>query len=237
VSRKSRVARVTVLILMAGILVFGAAGCGYVKNVRDDVMDIGSVGVGVVPPVVPTDAGAKAVGPLPPALGIYGQVTDFFHLGALKKYTGDAEWDRRGLAITADSRTKIGIGPWHYVRINQKPVAANDYKTTDNKLDAWRSHMDNLKDPLFEAPAKTLIYREKYAAMPYMYKGWQDWEMVSAEVAIPEPFITHSGFYLRLGFDPSQIFDAALSILCLDLYQDAAYNFDGSLKYGAPGEE
>ncbi len=236
-STKSRAARVAVLIIMAAVVVIGASGCGYLKNVRDDVMDIGTAAVGVVPPVVPSDAGPKAVGPLPPAIGVYAQVTDFFHAGALKKYTGDAEWDRRGLAVTADSRTKVGVGPWHYVRINQKPAAANAYKETDNDLDAWRSHMADLKDPFFEAPAKELIYREKYAAMPYLYKGWQDWETVSAEIAIPEPFITHSGFYVRLGIDPSQVFDAALSIVGLDLYSDAAYNFDGSLKYGTSAEE
>ncbi|MBT4821295.1 MAG: hypothetical protein HON70_36635, partial [Lentisphaerae bacterium] len=60
---------------------------------------------------------------------------------------------------------------------------------------------------------------------------WQDWETISAEIAFPEPFILHSGFYLRAGFDPSQIFDLALSVIGLDLYQDAAYTWCGDYKY------
>lgn len=238
-SMRGRSARAAVLILMAAVVVSGAAGCGYLKNVRDDIMDIGTLSVGVVTPTMPTDAGAKAVGPLPPAIGLYGQATDFFHLGALWKFTGDLEWDRRGLAATADARTKYGFGPWHWEQINQKPLWANDYKTEDNEMDGWRAHMrsGDMRDPVFNTSAKELIYREKYGWLPYLSKGWQDWETVSVEVAIPELLLTHTGFYFRAGVDPSQVFDAVLSVFCLDLYHDAAYNFDGSLKYGASSEE
>ena len=219
--------------LMAAIVVlsFLSAGCGYVKNVRDDMMDIGTASVGFTPPVIPGDDGGEAVGPITPTIGVYAEATEFFHLGALGKGSGDLEWDRRGAGVVADSRVKLGFGPFHWGRINQKPIWVNDYKEEGNELDGWREHMREMEDPLFDAPAKELVFREEFNDTRFMHKGWQDWETFSLEVAIPEPFITHCGFYTRLGVDPSQIFDAALSIVCLDLYDDAAYNFDGSPRF------
>jgi len=210
-------------------LALSATGCGYLKNVRDDALDCVTLAVGVVPPVVPMSEGPRAVGLLPPAIGAYVQVTDFFHLGALFKCTGDAEVDRRGLDITVDKRLELGLGPIHYVSIQQRPIVANAYKTTGNELDGWRAQMEKMTDPVFGAPAKTLIYQPieepmtGCKALPYLTRGWQDWETISVELAVPEPFILHSGFYVRAGVDPSQIFDLVLSIFCIDLYGDAAY--------------
>ena len=67
--------------------------------------------------------------------------------------------------------------------------------------------------------------------LPFLHRGWQDWETISVEVAIPEPFLLHSGFYGRIGFDLSECFDLLLSICCIDLYDDAAYTWSGELKY------
>lgn len=228
---------VLTVVALAGLSV-SSTGCGYLKNVRDDVLDCGTFAVGVVPPVVPTSEGPRAVGFLPPAIGAYLEVTEFFHLGALYKATGDAEWDRRGLGLTVDQRSKLGIGPIHHVCIKQEPIVANNYKRTGNELDGWRDQMDAMRDPVFGAPAKTLIYESltdpvtEWTGLPYLSRGWQDWETISLEVAIPEPFILHSGFYARVGVDPSQIFDLALSLFCIDLYGDAAYKtFSGKPKY------
>jgi hypothetical protein len=219
-------------------LSLSATGCGYLKNLRDDALDCGTFAVGIVPPVVPTAEGPKVVGFLPPAIGAYVQVTDFFHLGALFKATGDAEWDRRGLGLTVDRRTELGLGPIHHVYIEQTPIAANDYKTTANELDGWRAHMDKLTDPVFGAPAKTLIYVPVEdtvtgcKSLPYLPRGWQDWETISVELAVPEPFILHTGFYVRAGVDVSQVFDLVLSVFCIDLYGDAAYEcWSGEPKY------
>ena len=225
-------------------LMLSSAGCGYLKNVRDDFLDIGTVAVGIVPPVVPTDNGPKAVGFIPPALGAYIQVTDFLHLGAIYSATGDLAWDRRGYGVLVDVRRKFGVGPFHDVYIKQYPVATNAYKRADSEMAGWQKHMDDMKDPVFGASAKTMIFKpekwdiygygagaEGWESLPWLSHGWQDWETISAEVAIPEPFILHTGFYVRVGVDPSQVFDLLLGIFGVDLYGDAAYNCDGSLKY------
>jgi len=233
--RRMSLRAVLAVVALAGLLV--STGCGYLKNLRDDALDCGTLAIGVVPPVVPTTEGPKAVGLLPPAIGAYVEVTEFLHLGALFKATGDLEWDRRGLGVMVDERAKLGLGPFHAVWIGQRPIAANSYKKTDNELDAWRMEMDDMKDPVFGAPAKTLIY--EFAAdspagctrVPYFSRGWQDWEQISVELAVPEPFILHSGFYVRAGVDPSQIFDLVLGIFCIDLYGDAAYKLNGEPKY------
>jgi hypothetical protein len=244
-SKGTRLLRgVLVSVVLAGLLL-GAAGCGYARNVRDDALDCGTLAAGVVPPVVPFEEGPYAIGPLPPALGVYVELTEFFHLGALFKATGDLEWDRRGLSATVDVRRKFGVGPIHSVYIDQDPVLANAYKLPDSDMNGWRQHMEELSDPLFNSPAKVLIYEPEevslvdefseeefvWKQLPWMSRGWQDWEVFSFEVAIPEPFVLHSGLYFRAGIDPSQVFDLVLSVFGLDLYGDAAYDVEGNLKY------
>lgn len=233
-------------LLAVGCLALTTTGCGYFKNIRDDVMDLGTFAVGAIPPVICEDDRPIGIGPIPPAFGLYLQASDFCHAGFLYKSTTDIEWDRRGAGITHDMRRKIGLGPFHHIYIQQEPIKANAYKIPYNELDGWRNHMDHLGEPWFGTGAKKLIFEPSrqtwawpatdyevcsYDALRWFALGWQDWEMISAEIAFPEPFILHSGFYLRAGCDPSQLFDLALSIFCLDLYQDAAYNWCGNLIY------
>ncbi len=218
------------IFVSAGFLL-NTAGCGYFKNVRDDFMDIGTLGAGVVVPVMKTQEGQKAFAPIPHSFGVYVQCTDFFHLGYLTKHTYDIEWERRGLSVSEDIRTMGGYTFDHAIKLYQRPVLANAYKKEGNDLCGWRTHMANLKAPFTDASAKQLIYNEKSEELPFFYKGWQDWETFSVEVAVPEPFILHSGIYLRAGVDPSQVFDFVLSLFCIDLYQDAAYKIDGCLRY------
>ena len=234
---------------LMGLLLLGS-GCGYIRNVRDDFLDLGTFAVGVVPPSAPFSEGSKSSGVIPPAYGLYIEATDFLHLGALYKATGDLEWDRRGLAVVVDERTKLGFGPAHQIRIHQTPTYANAYKTSGNELDGWRQHMASLKDPLFSRSAKQLLFSKDvlYARPPDpdtppeeqikgLHRGWQDWETVSIEIAIPEPFLLHTGFYLRAGFDPSQIFDLVLGLVGLDLYDDNAYTFSGELRHPSADAE
>jgi len=242
--------RALLTVALAGLLL-GAAGCGYLKNVRDDLLDIGTVSLGVVPPVPPTQDGRKAAGFMPPCVGAYVELTEFCHLGAIYKMTGELEWDRRGLGVMVDRRKKIGFGPWHRVLIEQTPISANAYKRPGGQMEGWRKHMRELTDPIYHRPAKVLIYEvetvgedpygiegwEPVRKAPFLYRGWQDWETVSVELAVPEPFITHSGFSVRLGVDPSQVFDAALTIIGLDLYDDAAYRFWGGLRFPGEGKQ
>lgn len=223
-----------------------AASCGYVRNVRDDFLDIGNAAVGIVPPILPGDAesagGDKAVGFFPPAYGVYVEATDFVHLGALHKHTLDLEWDRRGLGAVNDDRTKLGFGPWHKVELDVDATWTNDYLSTGNELDGWRAHMAAMRDPIFDRAAKQMTYEKAKFARPQsrsggadeqrgLHRGWQDWESFSLEVAVPEPFLLHTGIYLRAGFDPSQIFDFALSLIGLDLYGDNAYRLGGAVRY------
>ncbi len=234
--RNGRWRTALVLVVLSG-LALSATGCGYLKNVRDDLMDCGTLAVGIVPPVVPTETGTKAVGFLPPAIGVYAQATDLFHLGAIYKATGDLEWDRRGVGLTVDQRAKIGLGPAHWVWIEQDPIAVNAYKRRGNQMDGWRQHMNELRDPILGSPAKTMIFEPTldettgWESLRYLPLGWQDWEFFSLEVAVPEPFILHSGLYLRAGFDPSQVFDLVLGLFTIDLYDDAAYTLGGALQH------
>ncbi len=228
---QSRSLRRVLGIILIGCLMLGATGCGYLKNLRDDSMDCVMIGGGVVPPVVPDGQGGKrVVGAIPPSIGLYLEATNFLHLGGMYKISGDAEMDRRGLFAGVDRRIKAGFGPWHYVVKHQYPISANAYKLRGNQMDGWRAHMKELEDPIFQAPAKRLIYQTSQR-QPYMYRGWQDWEMFSVEVAIPEPFILHSGLNVRLGVDPSQFFDLFLGLFTLDLYDDNAYQLDGQLRF------
>ena len=228
------------MVTLIGLAVAGGSGCGYLKNVRDDALDCFILGAGVVPPVAPMEGENKAMGFLPPSLGIYLEATEFFHLGGLFKASADLEWDRRGMGVMLDRRLKAGIGPLHYESIWQKPIWANAYKDAEeaNQMDGWREHMRNLRDPVFNKPAKELIFQDRLdEGKWWLAKGWQDWETFSVEIAIPEPFILHSGFNFRAGFDPSQVLDFVLGLVTIDLYDDDAYcPFTGKLQHATGGE-
>jgi hypothetical protein len=238
----------SVLVLTLAVIAFAATGCGYVKNLRDDFLDLGTFAVGYVPAVVPGEEGEPiAVGVIPPAFGLYFQFTEFLQFGALYKITGDLAWDRRGVGALVDKRAKIGFGPFHYVNIEQKGLCTNDYKILDGELAGWHQHMDDLRDPVFNTPAKIMVfdplpeptaldeirgYRTEGRRRYYLTKGWQDWETTQLELAVPLPCLLHSGFYLRAGFDCSQLLDFALGLVCIDFYSDAAYKiFSGEPKY------
>lgn len=231
-------------LLLLFLVVTVMTGCGYVKNRRDDLLDIGTLSAGVVPPVAPGESQSHAIGPIPPSFGLYLQATDYFHLGGLYKATGDIEWDRRGYGLTSDFRRKIGFGPFHEVYIHQKPYFVNAYKHPNSSLSGWREHMANLSDPFTAAPAKQIIFQPEEPvpessfgnitgkkSLAFYHNGWQNWEMFSVELALPEPFLLHSGFYVRAGFDPSEVFDFVLGFLMIDLYDDGAYEFNGNLEH------
>jgi len=230
--------RIAGVALVVGV--FLGSGCGYMKNVRDDWMDVGTFAVGGIPPTVPEadNRTATAGGVVPPTGGVYIEATHFMHVGFLGKATADLTWDRRGAGIIVDKRIKAGLGPAHGVRIDEEPLIANAYKRPDSRLRPWQEAMTEMRDPLFNAPAKTMTFEWSDGwHFGEIAKGWQDWETFSVEVAVPEPFITHSGFYVRAGADPSQLFDAVLSLFRVDLYGDRAYDFDGSLRFPAGDTE
>ena len=223
----------------------GVLDNGYVKNIRDDVMDCGTMAIGGVPPVTRVKDRLATTGLLPPCVGAYLQVSDVAHLGAIRKKTVDAEWDRRGAGIMLDQRTKFGLGPLHHVSIRQAPVKANEYKHPDGLMEGWQQHMDSLIDPRVGVGAKTLIYEPKRArlwlwkrklsitcdTLPFMPNGWQNWSQTSLEVGVADPLFTHAGLYARVGFDLAEVADLLCSIVGLDLFGDAAYRRSGVLKY------
>ena len=213
-------------------LALAPQGCGYLKNVRNDLMDCFMIGAGITTPVRGDADQTIASGSIPPSFGVYVEATDFVHLGLLYKNSDDIEMDRRATGIVSDRRFKAGLGPLHYIDIQQEPVIASDWKWRGNDLDGWRDNMRRLRDPLFGRPGKQLIYDKKAeGGQWFLHRGWQDWETFSVEIAIPEPFLFHTGINLRLGVDPSQIFDLFLGIIGLDLYQDDAYRFNGDIRF------
>ena len=223
------------MVVLIGCVVTGVSGCGYLKNVRDDAMDCFILGAGVVVPVVPGEEENRAVGFLPPSVGVYLEATEFFHLGALFKASADVEWDRRAVGVVVDRRVKAGLGPLHHIDVRQTPILTNAYKTDGNQMDGWREHMHRLRDPVFDKPAKQLVF-DGPPRTSWLHRGWQSWEVFALEVAIPEPFILHSGFNVRAGFDLSEVFDFALGLVGVDLYDDNAYTFGGELQHRTDGE-
>lgn len=221
--------RMILFAVALGILSIALTGCGYVKNVRDDFADIFILGAGITPPVA-TAQGETYVGSFfPPSFGLFGQVTEFLQLGFIGKVSVDAEIDRRGMGLVADRRLKWGVLFIRGTYIDQTPLWTNLYLREGNELDPWRAYMYNVSDVILHQPAKRLIYRE-YApptvwSWSRLERGWQGWETVEVELALPEPFIFHSGFNLRVGVDVSEAFDFLLSLFCLDLYGDRAYEY------------
>ena len=81
-------ARIFGWILLLGMLTMGS-GCRYLANRYYDLRDIGAIGIGVT--------GENPVtGIVPPSLGLYVEVTDWFHLGAIHYNGYTAELDLRG---------------------------------------------------------------------------------------------------------------------------------------------
>lgn len=58
-----------------------------------------------------------------------------------------------------------------------------------------------------------------WQTLPY-FRGRNYWEYMGAEVAICEPFLSHFGLKLRLGFDACQVIDFCLGWFFLDMYGD-----------------
>ena len=219
---KGMVQKVLALAALASV-VLGVSGCGYLKNVRDDVMDLGELSVGVNLPRV----GGEVTAFRPP-IGAYVEATDFLHFGGISRAGADLEWDRRGLGILGDSRKKIGFGPWRSVQIKQTPWVTNGYKRTGSKLDGWRGHMRSMS--LAGAPATELVFTG--AKSPFFYKGWHNAAHFSVEGSLYEPLVSRVGLYARIGLDPGQAADLVLSVVLLDLWGDDAFKFwSGEPKY------
>ena len=207
------------LILLSGLVLSATTGCGcrYMTNRYYDFRDMGAVSVGV-------SAENSATGIVPPALGLYFEATDFLHLGAIKHVGYTAEMDLRGTGVYWEDRTRLGLLFWQALNINQDIRDANYknyFKTPGTKWAQW------MRSPLMcwgDSPAKDLTYCHWKEDLQYgcflRHRGYQYWEYVGVEAAICEPFLTHFGLNLRLGFDVSETSDFLLGWFGIDYKHD-----------------
>jgi hypothetical protein len=119
----------TLLFIALSILPVATTGCTYLQNRRDDLTDIFVLGVG----------GTVGGGPVPSALGLYLEATEFLHLGGMAFEGYTAGIDRRGYGVAAVRETKLGLGPYHFWRIDESHVLANRYKS--GAMAYWESRM------------------------------------------------------------------------------------------------
>jgi peptidoglycan-associated lipoprotein len=201
---------------VALMLCFTLTGCRYGMNRSADFRDIFQFGIGVT-------AENPVTGPVPPSLGLHLQASEFLNLGAVH-FTGlTAEWDGRGLFAGPESRTRIGIGPWQRLQIYQdyKSGSENYFKKEDA---LWTRRMNSKEMRWWHKPAKELEYNfwanPMHKGVPIMHRGYQHWENFNIELSLSEPFVTHQGLNLKLGFDLSEVFDFLLGFFTLDFKRD-----------------
>lgn len=212
-------------IACVGLLGLAFSGCQsrYGASRVYDFCDIFQAGVGV------TSENPKT-GVIPPSglfnvlpLGVHVQATEFLNLGAVQ-YTGrTAEWDGRGFFYGKESRERFGLGPLQILRIDQD--YKNGYENYFKKVDgAWTTRMNTEAMRWRKTPAKELEYEywsdQLHIGAPIMPRGWQYWENLGIEIGVAEPFFSHLGASLRLGFDPSEISDFVLGFFTVDFKSD-----------------
>jgi len=81
--------RLTLSLVVLGLVVPTFTGCRYFCNRVSDFKDIGQLGAGI-------SVQNPKSGPLPPSVGLYAQVTDFVRMGWVVFHGYSAEMDGRG---------------------------------------------------------------------------------------------------------------------------------------------
>jgi hypothetical protein len=151
------------------------------------------------------------------------QATEFVNLGAVHFAGYSAEMDGRGFFAGKENRTRLGLGPFQALRIDQDYAngSENYFKKSDSE---WCRRMAARELRWHDRPAKELNYRYWADSMsvgwPVMHRGWQYWENCGVELALCEPFLSHVGFTLRVGFDPSEISDFVFGFFGIDFKED-----------------
>ncbi|HNY28526.1 MAG TPA: hypothetical protein PLA90_08525 [Candidatus Sumerlaeota bacterium] len=221
--------------------VFALTGCSgnrVKSNHLHDFYDMFQVGFGV------TNESPKS-GTFPIALGVYAQATDYLNAGAVKFNGHMWERDGRGVFSGHEEHTRLGLGPLQVLQFKQDYVnAKKDYfKTPGTKWDARMESQElRWKDGWKNTPAKELIYEywadELHVGLPVMYRGYQYWGLCSIEIGISDPLLTHFGFDLKLGFDPSEVSDWVLGYFDIDYKRDDLTDEEYKempLPYSVPG--
>jgi OOP family OmpA-OmpF porin len=209
-------------------------GCSrYGLNRYYDFRDLFHIGAGVT-------AENPVTGRFPPSLGLYFELTDFLHLGAITHNGLSAELDLRGSFAGPESRTRFGFLWWQMLRIDQayEDGVYNNFKDADFP---WVQRMSEWGMRYKGHPAKRLNY--DYWSNGFTYgqfmkpRGWQYWAYSGVEAAICDPFITHFGVTLRLGLDISELSDFVLGWFTVDYKRDDLTPEEYALWRGGPGVE
>lgn len=193
-------------------------GCSrYVSNRYYDFRDMFHVGVGVT-------AENPVTGVIPPTIGLYLEATDWLQLGAITHNGYTAEMDMRGTFVGPESTSRAGFLWWQSIRKNEDYKDASYYNIFKNKDFPWCQRMESLDMRWKGHPAKQLHYefwsQHQTEGIGLLHRGYQYWEYIGAEVGICEPFLTHMGLLVRLGFDPSELSDFVLGIFTIDFKHD-----------------
>jgi peptidoglycan-associated lipoprotein len=224
-------------LLMLVLVALAATGCRYGTNRYYDFRDTFHVGVGI------TAESSRSI--IPPSLGVYAELTDWLHLGAITHNGLTAELDLRGTFVGPESTTRFGFLWWQMLRRNEVYSQAHYFNYFKYRNSPWCQRMEALDMRLKGRTAKELHY-ERWAnqyskGTALMHRGWQYWGYSGLEVAICEPFITHFGFMARAGVDFSEFSDFLLGWFTLDFKHDDLtvdeYNAKAGIdKKGAGGD-
>ena len=206
-------ARVLSVVMMLMML----TGCRYLSNRYYDFRDTFDIGVGIT-------AENPVTGIFPPSLGIHAQVTDFLQLGWITHNGYSAELDMRGTFVGPEGYTRAGFFWWSMIQKNQAYDHAVYYNKFKDKDFWWCERMESYSLMKYGRPAKRLHY-EFWAPYAHegtlmLHQGWQYWGYSGLNVAISEPFLTHLGFMVRAGFDPSEVSDFLLGWFLIDFKHD-----------------
>jgi len=202
------------------LLLTGCSGNRVKANHLNDFYDMFQVGFGVT-------SESPESGPMPIALGVYAQATDYVNLDAVKFSGHNWERDGRGTFSGHEQHTRLGLGPIQVLRFKQDYVnGKKDYfKTPGTKWDARMESQElRWKKDWKNTPAKELIYEywadELHIGLPVMHRGYQYWGLCSIEVGISDPLFSHFGFDLKLGVDLSEVSDWVLGYFDIDYKRD-----------------
>lgn len=221
-------------VLALSALSVSLMGCNYARKRADDFRDIWVFSVGGTHTL---DASAV----IPPSLGLHADAL-WFGLGAITHNGMSAELlDGRGTFIGPESRTRISLlfyqwwRVWqayhdHFIQGLPEPALWNQFKDPtppDYATAEWLQRVSTRGYTRWFFPAgrfdprKRLLYQDEEMQGDWvpLHRGWNHLWTVQAEAAAGIP-LTHISFYMRVGFDVSEVMDFVLGIFTYDMYGD-----------------
>lgn len=214
--------------LVITTLVLSTTGCRYAANRYYDFRDIFALGAGVTAanpddPVVPG------------SYGVLLEATDWIKLGYIAHNGYTAEMDQRGSFIGPEAKVHAGYLWWTLIYKNQDYDNAWYHNIFKDKDALWCKRMESDAMSSHGRPAKRLHYEHwsltKHKGTGLLHRGWQYFEYTGVQAAISDPFLTHAGIMLRVGLDPSEVFDFVLGLFTIDLWHDDMTHEEFTVKY------